>query len=152
MAGYANPERLPGDGLDNGWLSTTDIGYQSGNGALHVLGRADDVLMVGGEAVSPMSIENRMMAAPGVLGVVVVGFEDLVWGNRLVAAYEGDVPRTVLDAWCAANLPRRERPREIRRLTRLPILLSGKPDRTRIREMFTAAAGPFAVGAAESQG
>lgn len=135
MAGYANPERLPGEGLQNGWLTTNDIGYLSDRGDLIVLGRADQLLMIGGEGVMPSRVEDRMTSAPGVESVVVVGLEDPVWGHRLVAAYTGDIGEHALEQWCRAHLPRPERPREYRRLTGLPLLASGKPNRRRILEM-----------------
>jgi O-succinylbenzoic acid--CoA ligase len=136
MAGYANPERLPGVGLEDGWFVTNDLGYLSESGDLAVPGRVDEILIIGGEAVLPSRVEDRMMSAPGLESVVVAGLQDPVWGHRLVAVYTGGIAPDALDGWCRAHLPDRERPRGYRRLCRLPLLASGKPDRRRIEAMI----------------
>jgi O-succinylbenzoic acid--CoA ligase len=147
MAGYANPERVPGDGLEDGSFVTGDLGRVSDNGCLVVLGRADDVLVIGGEAVCPRRVEEKLASAPGVESVVVVGIEHPVWGYRLVAAYTGCIGGDSLDLWCRRHLPARERPRDFRGLKQLPLLHSGKPDRRRILEMVTASPTPRSADA-----
>jgi o-succinylbenzoate---CoA ligase len=143
MAGYANPERRPGEGLEDGWFRTSDLGCLTATGNLRVLGRADDLLVIGGESVLPSRVEEQIMSAPGVLSVVVVGRDDAVWGHRLVALYVGGVSPASLERWCREHLTGRDRPREFRRLEQLPVLTSGKPDRRGVRELIgAAAAGP----------
>jgi O-succinylbenzoic acid--CoA ligase len=136
MTGYANPERRPGDGLEDGWLPTNDLGCLTGSGELVVWGRADEILVIGGEAVVPSRVEHRLLEAPGVRAVVVLGFEEPVWGHRLVAVYAGDAEPDRLEEWCRQSLSDRERPRELRRWGRLPLLDTGKPDRRRIRSLL----------------
>jgi O-succinylbenzoic acid--CoA ligase len=143
MAGYANPLRLPGLGLEEGWFSSCDLGYLTPGGDLAVLGRADEVLVIGGESVLPSRVEDRLRWAPGVDSAVVVGLPDPVWGHRLVAVYTGRIDPAGLDAWAREHLGSRERPREFRRLGRLPTLESGKTDRRGVRLMVAdASAGP----------
>lgn len=137
MSGYANPGRLPGLGLENGWLVTKDIGYLTDTGKLVILGREDDVLVIGGEAVIPLRVEEEIMSVPGVDGVVVLAFENPVWGKRLVAAFTGDIGRDGLERWCKEHLPSRSRPRSFHRVSQFPLLSSGKVDRERVREMVT---------------
>jgi O-succinylbenzoic acid--CoA ligase len=136
MAGYVNPERQPGLGLEDGWFPTSDLGHIADNGDLVVLGRADQVLVIGGEAVLASLVEEKIAAAPGVGSVVVIGLEDPVWGHRLAAAYTGELSPERLDAWCRSRLTSRQRPRGFRRVERLPTLDSGKPDRARITGML----------------
>jgi O-succinylbenzoic acid--CoA ligase len=136
MAGYARPGREPGLGLESGWFTTSDLGCRTAKGDLRVLGRADDLLVIGGEFVVPSQVEERLLSAPGVLAAVVVGAEDPVWGHRLVAVYAGDASPDELDQWCRGHLGSRDRPRGFRRLDQLPSLPSGKQDRRRIREMI----------------
>jgi len=141
MAGYANPERSPGKGLEKGWLVTSDIGYISDGGDLVVLGRADQLLVIGGEGVIPSQVEDRMMSATGLERVAVVGVGDPVWGHRMIAVYTGGIGEDALEQWCRVHLAPRERPRGYRRLTGLPLLVSGKPDRRRILEIVAASCG-----------
>jgi O-succinylbenzoic acid--CoA ligase len=136
MAGYANPGRRPGVGIDDGWLVTSDLGYLTQGGGLAVLGRADDVLVIGGESVHPARVEERMSAAPQLESAVVLGIPDEIWGYRLAVAYTGRIRPDELDRWCRTSLPDRLRPRELRRLDRMPALASGKPDRRRIMQML----------------
>jgi len=136
MAGYGDPQPLPGVGLTDGWLVTNDLGYVTAGGELAVVGRSDEVLVIGGESVLPAGVEDRMMSAPGVEAVVVVGLEEPAWGCRLVAVYVGGIAPEALEAWCREHLSSRERPRGFRRFNGLPLLPSGKPDRRRIAAMI----------------
>lgn len=139
MAGYGNPQRQAGDGLDgDGWLSTRDLGYITSSGELAVVGRADDLLVIGGESILPARVEARLAGAPGVSAAVVAPLPDPVWGHRLAAAYMGDVRAESLEAWCRASLPGRERPRVLLRVSTLPLLSSGKIDRVAVRALLQA--------------
>ena len=58
MSGYWNKPELTADALRNGWLVTGDMIYIDEDGYLYMLGRADDIINVGGEKVSPVEVEN----------------------------------------------------------------------------------------------
>jgi len=137
MAGYANPRREPGDGLEDGWFVTSDLGCRTAGGELRVLGRADELLVIGGELVLPAQVEERLTSAPGVASAAVLGVEDAVWGHRLVAVYTGASSPEALDRWCREHLGSRHRPRGFHRLNQLPVLPSGKQDRRKIRDLIT---------------
>jgi O-succinylbenzoic acid--CoA ligase len=106
---------------------TSDLGRFDEHGRLHVLGRADDVLITGGEKVMPQEIEAVLTAHPAVARAVVFGLPDPEWGTIIVAAVE---PRAaVVDlAPALAQLAPWKRPRRIAWLT-LPEAPSGKLDR-----------------------
>jgi len=136
MAGYANPGRTPGLGLEDGWLTTADLVCWTPAGELRVLGRADEGLVIGGEKVFPALVADRLLGAPGVDAAVVVGVPDPVWGHRLAGAYVGTASAADLADWCRAHLAGQERPRALRQLDTLPLLPSGKYDLRRIRELL----------------
>jgi o-succinylbenzoate---CoA ligase len=140
MAGYANPERRPGQGLVAGWLETADLACREDDGQVRILGRADEALVIGGLNISPLRIEHLLAAAPGVRECAVVGLPDEVWGHRLGVAFAGETDEARLEAWCRSNLRSPERPRAYLRLARLPALDSGKPDRTRLVALFAGQA------------
>ena len=146
MAGYANPGRRPGLGLTDGWFTTSDLARRGQDGGLCILGRADEVLVTGGVKVHPGWVESLLAGAPGVGVVAVVGVDDPVWGQRLVAFYTGEVTPAALDRWCRANLAGPERPRVFRPRAELPVLDSGKLDRRRLRALAQGLAAPGEPG------
>lgn len=135
MAGYANPAMRPGEGLRDGWFATGDLGAWDADGSLVVLGRADDVLISGGETIHPLAVEEIAARCPGVAAVAITARPDAVWGDRLVAAVVGEVTDEAFLAWCADHLPSFMRPREVVRLPALPLNATGKVDRRGLRRL-----------------
>ena len=134
MAGYANPEHRPGDGLDQGWFETSDLGVLDDQGVLYVTGRADDMLTSGGEMVHPARVEALLQDCPGVDAVLVSARADEAWGDRLVAVYMGTPDERELALWARARLIGAWRPREYLRVERLPVDDPDKPDRRALRK------------------
>ncbi|EXJ15548.1 AMP-binding protein [Imhoffiella purpurea] len=139
MAGYANPERRPGDGIEDGWFEAADLACFTDEGQLRILGRADDVLVVGGANVSRARIEAELSRMPGIGDVLIVDLPDPVWGHRLVAVYSGAVSALQVETWCGAHLTGPERPRAFKRLSPFPLLDSGKLDRRGIADLVRSA-------------
>jgi fatty-acyl-CoA synthase len=80
-------EYLGRDGsLDDGWFRTSDAGHLDEAGYLYVHGRLDDVIVRGGENLSPGEIETVLVEHPFVAEAAVVGIPDTEWGERVVAA------------------------------------------------------------------
>jgi O-succinylbenzoic acid--CoA ligase len=119
---------------------TSDLGRIDAAGRLELLGRADDVIVTGGEKVAPAAVERALLAVPGVREACVVGVPDVAWGARVVAVVVGG-PGTSLDADAvrAAVAPElgRAAPREVRVLDAVPLRGIGKPDRAGVRALFT---------------
>ena len=115
-------------------FTTSDLGALSG-GVLSVLGRADDVVVTGGEKVAPAAVEAALLTHPAVLDAGVVGVDDIEWGQRVVAFVVLRAPLSLAQArdHVAAGLPRTWAPRELREVTDVPLLPSGKIDRARLR-------------------
>ncbi|HVV81812.1 MAG TPA: class I adenylate-forming enzyme family protein, partial [Kofleriaceae bacterium] len=130
-----------------GPLATADVGYLAG-GWLHVLGRADDVIVTGGENVHPAAVEAALLAAPGVAAACVFATPDDRWGQLVSAAIvpaDGfDRARALADA--ATRLPAHARPRRVVEVAELPLTASGKVDRRRVAALL-GAAGPGGVTA-----
>ncbi len=83
ITGYA----VGGEGAftPDGWLSTSDLGYQDEDGYVFLVGRADDVVNRGGENIYPREVEEVLLADPRVRAAVVVGLPDAVLGAVPVA-------------------------------------------------------------------
>jgi O-succinylbenzoic acid--CoA ligase len=139
MAGYADPERRPGYGLDEGWLVTGDLGRLDGGGRLWVERRADDVLVTGGENVHPRQVEEMLRSCPAIGEVAVAGRPDPARGATLVAVYTGDAAADAVAAWGRQHLPEALRPSAYHHVGSLPLARSGLIDRELLRML---AAGP----------
>ncbi len=113
----------------DGWLTTSDLGRFDASGNLHVLGRADDVIVSGGENVHPLEVEAVLEADPLVREACVFGIEDATWGQRVAAALvlaPGADPDAIV---MRAELAPFKRPRQLFVLDALAHTDSGKLDR-----------------------
>ncbi len=115
-------------------FTTADLG-QMVNGRLHVLGRADDLIVTGGEKVAPLAVEAALAGHPAVVDVVVVGVPDADWGSRVVAVVVLRAGLTLGDARdvVAAAVSRVAAPRELVVVEALPQVSGGKVDRAAAR-------------------
>ena len=81
----------------DGWLRTGDAGEIRDDGDVVVHGRADDVIITGGQKVWPAAVEAVVRGISGVGDVLVVGRPDAEWGEQVVAMIEADGEPPVLD-------------------------------------------------------
>ncbi len=135
--GRADRDGAPLAGAD-GWYRTGDIGVvDPDTGRLDVTGRADDVVVTGGENVWPQPVERVLAGVPGVAEVAVVGRDDPEWGQRVVAVVvptPGRIPTLEdLRAAVRAELPAACAPRELDLRDSLPRTALGKIERYRLR-------------------
>jgi 2-furoate---CoA ligase len=100
--------------LRDGWYFTGDTGYFDGDGDLFVTGRVDDMIITGGENVSPVEIESCLSLHSAVSEVAVAGLADERWG-KIVAAFvkrRAQVEPEDLDRFCReSGLANFKRPR-----------------------------------------
>ena len=117
---------------------TSDVGEWR-DGRLVLLGRADDLVVTGGEKVAPVAVEAALADHPAVVDVAVVGMPDPEWGARVVAFVVLRQALTLEEAreHVAARLSRVAAPRELRVVDALPLLPGGKLDRARLRSGST---------------
>jgi len=113
--GYWRRPDADAKSLREGWYFTGDTGFVDKDGDLFVTGRTDDMIITGGENVSPVEIESCLSLHPAVSEVAVVGLADERWG-KIVAAF---VKRSVyvseadLEAFCRdSGLANFKRPRK----------------------------------------
>lgn len=76
MAGYFNMPEATSQTLVDGWLYTNDIVYTDEDGFVYMMGRADDIINVGGEKVSPIEVENIAQEYEGVVECACIGVDD----------------------------------------------------------------------------
>ncbi|WP_157218048.1 class I adenylate-forming enzyme family protein [Flavisphingomonas formosensis] len=125
----------------DGWFDTRDRGFVDAGGYLFLDGRADDVIVRGGENISPGEVEEVLLAHPAVSDAAVVGIPDNDWGEGVAAAIvvrEGMVEAAVLQAWVRARLRSSRVPQQIRFVETLPYNEMGKLLRRVVRAEFAA--------------
>ena len=131
--GYRLDPASTGAAFADGWFRTRDAGSLDAEGRLTVDGRLDDVVITGGVNVVPAAVEAALREHPQVADAVVFGRPDDQWGQRVVAAVvpaPGAVPELgALRTFVAERLGAPAAPRELRLITVVPTLHTGKPDR-----------------------
>ena len=112
--GYWRRPDADAKALRAGWYFTGDTGYFDREGDLFVTGRVDDMIITGGENVSPVEIESCLSLHPAVSEVAVAGLADERWG-KIVAAFvkrRTPVAPEDLDRFCRdSGLANFKRPR-----------------------------------------
>jgi 2-furoate---CoA ligase len=84
--GYWRRPDADAKALRQGWYFTGDTGFLDVDGDLFVTGRVDDMIITGGENVSPVEVESCLSLHPAVSEVAVVGLSDERWG-KMVSAF-----------------------------------------------------------------
>ena len=127
--GYWQRPDADAKALRQGWYFTGDTGFLDAEGDLFVSGRVDDMIVTGGENVSPVEIESCLSLHPAVSEVAVVGLPDERWG-KVVAAFvkrRAAVTPEELDAHCrASGLANFKRPRRVVFVNAIPKSPVGK--------------------------
>ncbi len=85
MKGYLRKEEETRAALRNGWLHTGDMGYLDPEGDLFITDRKKDLIIRGGENISPGAVEEILYKHPAVLETAVVGVPDPTYGEEVKA-------------------------------------------------------------------
>src|SRR5579862_5814414 len=127
--GYWRRPDADAKALRQGWCFTGDTGFVDQDGDIFVTGRVDDMIITGGENVSPVEIESCLSLHAAVSEVAVVGLPDERWG-KIVAAFvkcRRAVEPDELDAFCRnSGLANFKRPRRYVFVTEIPKSPVGK--------------------------
>ena len=153
MNGYRLRPDLTADALVDGWLRTEDLGSFDGE-RLTVHGRADDIIVTGGENVAAGMVADVLTAHPDVTDAAVVGVPDAEWGERIVAVVvTGTSAPTLasLRTWVAERAGRSAAPRGLVVVPQIPRLTSGKPDRLAVRELAQSSTGSTGYGSQSAE-
>ncbi|HEY0716735.1 MAG TPA: AMP-binding protein [Streptosporangiaceae bacterium] len=138
FSGYRGRPDLTTAAMEGAWFVTSDLGAVQADGRLTVRGRADDVIITGGENVVAGEVAALLETCPGVREAAVIGGPDPEWGQRVIAVIVPDNPSAppTLDLLCRhvrERLPRYALPRELVLRAAMPLLPSGKPDLQTLR-------------------
>ena len=143
FSGYRNAPQATASALRDGWLVTEDLGRWAPGGRLEVLGRADDMIVTGGENVAAAAVAAALEQHPAITEAAAVGVDDAEWGQRVVAVIVADSVLPAPDElrrFVAERLGRQAAPREVVAVPRLPRLDNGKLDRLAVARLAAGGA------------
>ncbi len=113
-----------------GLMSSGDVGYFDAEGRLFVTGRADDMIVSGGENVFPLEVEEILLSHEDIVDAVVVGVSDDEFGQRLAAFLVrrsgGSVDADGIRLFVSGRLARHKVPRDVTFVAELPRNITGK--------------------------
>jgi len=127
--GYWRQPEADAAAIREGWYFTGDTGLMDADADIFVTGRVDDLIITGGENVSPVEIESCLSQHPAVVEVAVAGLPDERWG-KVVCAFvrrRAAVESGELDAFCkSSGLANFKRPRRYEFVAEIPKSPIGK--------------------------
>jgi acyl-CoA synthetase (AMP-forming)/AMP-acid ligase II len=140
MKGYCSEDDATTQTIVNGWLHTRDLGWMDAEGYVYLAGRKDDLIIRGGENISPAEVEAVLHTHPAIEEVAIIGIPDVEWGEQVIAIV---VPRAnspltaeeVID-WCHQRLASFKKPASVQFVSALPRNALGKVLRKELREKF----------------
>ncbi len=134
---YLGHDRRTGE---QGWFPTRDGGFLDEDGYLFVDGRIDDIIVRGGENLSPGEIEDVLLAHAAVADCAVVGLPDEQWGEAVAAVIvlreHGDASPELLQDWVREHLRSSRTPERIEFRRELPYNETGKLLRRQVRALL----------------
>lgn len=146
MDGYWKNPQLSESVLQDGWLTTGDVGRTDADGYLHILGRSSDLIISGGYNVYPREVERVIEDVDGVAEVAVLGLPDARWGEGVhafvVLAPASPFARRrsgtaeleeAIRAACLAEIASYKKPVGIHVIDEMPRNPFGKVDRAALR-------------------
>lgn len=139
MQGYYNNPEATAAALDEqGWVHTGDLGLRRPDGSFKITGRLKDMVIRGGENISPREIEEFLFAHPAISQAAVFGVPDAKYGEELCAwvqLHRGkEMTAEEVRAHCKANLAHYKVPRYIEFVGEFPTTVSGKIQKYKMRE------------------
>lgn len=120
------------DTADGPAFTVGDLGHLDDDGFVYLDSRRTDLIISGGVNVYPAEVEAALVEVPGVVEIAVFGRPDESWGQRVVAAYVGDVDEAALQDAARERLAPPKRPKAYERLDALPRTATGKVRRTEL--------------------
>ncbi len=139
MLGYYNMPDVNAETLVDGWLYTNDIVYTDDEGYVYMLGRADDIINVGGEKVSPIEVENIAQEHEQIRDCACIGVPDEVMGQVpiLYVVPEGmNIETDLVTKFLAEKMEKYKLPHQYIMIDELPRNKMKKLDRKALHRLY----------------
>ncbi|HLZ96630.1 MAG TPA: AMP-binding protein [Steroidobacteraceae bacterium] len=139
MRGYWNDAERTRDVIDAaGWMHSGDLAVIDDEGYCNIVGRVKDMIIRGGENISPREIEEFLYSHPAVFDVAVVGVPDPKYGEEVCACIRLRPDMTAgedeIREFCRRRIAHYKVPRYVRFVESFPLTISGKVQKYLIRE------------------
>ena len=140
MLGYWENPSATAEAIDNnGWMHSGDLAVMDDEGFISIVGRAKDMIIRGGENISPREIEEFLYTHPGVEDAQVIGIPDKQYGEVVVAWIKLSSNATLDDKelrrYCQDNIAHYKVPKWFRFVEEFPMTVTGKIQKYRLREI-----------------
>jgi fatty-acyl-CoA synthase len=140
MRGYWNDEAATAAAIDAaGWMHSGDLAVMEESGYVHIVGRLKDMIIRGGENISPREIEEVIVAHPDVSEVQVIGVPSRKYGEEVMAWVRprpgASLGEQELTTYCRSRLAAFKVPRYWRFVETFPMTVTGKIQKYRLRQM-----------------
>jgi long-chain acyl-CoA synthetase len=141
MTGYWGDEEKTAQTITpDGWLRTGDRGWLDQEGYIFLAGRGDDMIIRGGENISPEEVEDVLHSHPTIEEAAVIGVPDPEWGQEpraVVVLKQGETttPEEIIE-FCRTRLAGFKRPRSVIFVDTLPRNQMGKVLKKELRERY----------------
>ncbi|MDZ7760531.1 MAG: acyl-CoA synthetase [Desulfovermiculus sp.] len=124
----------------NGWFRTGDLGSVDKEGYYYLSGRLKDIIISGGENISPKEVEDVINQYPGVLESAVLGVPDEKFGERVVAVVvkrdDREISIEEMQNYCRKQIHKWKCPKEFLYVENLPKNIMGKVLKEELKESF----------------
>jgi len=146
MIGYWDDPDRTAEVIDHdGWMHTGDLAVMDQDGYVRIVGRIKDMVIRGGENISPREIEEFLYTHPDIADVQVIGIPDDHYGEELMAWVQVRAGAT-LDAeqvrdYCRGRIAHYKVPRYVKFVEEFPMTVTGKVRKVEMREISIAELG-----------
>lgn len=139
MIGYFEDESATNNAVDEeGFMKTGDLGTIDNEGYLSIVGRKKDIIIRGGENISPKEIEDYLGTHPKIDLVQVVGVKDVKFGDEICAWVKLKEDETMtkddIASYCKDKLAHFKIPRYVRFVKSFPMTVTNKPQKFLMRD------------------
>ncbi len=139
MQGYWDDPEKTAEAIDaEGWMHTGDLARFDAEGYCNITGRVKDMIIRGGENISPREIEEFLYTHPGISQVQVFGVPDKKFGE-IVATWivpkpGADLTEDEVRGFCRKSVAHYKVPELVRFRSELPMTVTGKPQKFLMRD------------------
>lgn len=138
MKGYWGDQERSAEAIRDGWMHTGDLAKFDEDGYCAITGRVKDLIIRGGENISPLEIEEYLFSNPQVREVQVFGIPDERLGEEVCAWVvpnaNGVLSEDALRSFCQGQIAHFKVPKHFRIVDELPMTITGKPQKFIMRE------------------
>ena len=138
MKGYFRDPEATAAVIRDGWMMSGDLARMDPDGYVFIVGRIKEIIIRGGENVSPLEVEQAIARHPAVGEAAAIGIPDPILGEAIGACVvrRAEVGESELIAFCATQLASFKVPKRIVFIDALPRNLLGKFVRGALAEYF----------------